>query len=190
MRAQNFGGDEKPSVVTDPNSGTSTTTDWGILAELVAQMGRVDDSYLHGLMYVLQAGYGLPISYRFQMRLTGPYSDELLEDLQRLEGYGVLKARQGGYLIDSGPDARTILDQLEEDHREVILLLVKELRNLSPVRAEVIPTVLLAMRETTPSNNQSAEESIIGFTSSLKPSVPRDDVVEALREMRALLPSR
>ena len=62
---------------------------------------RVDRIALHSLVYLLQEVYGLNIGYegcQWKLYATGPFCQELEEDLQLLIRAGRVKVAEGGLL--------------------------------------------------------------------------------------------
>jgi uncharacterized protein YwgA len=176
MSASNSGGRGKK--IEDEVSQRSHQ-DWATLLELVGDEGSLDDESIHGLMYLLKEGFNLPLSYEFRMRLFGPYSRELLEDVQLLTGHQVLVRLSGKYALGQADETRTILESLATEIRDAIGQMLKIIRAEPPTHRAVLPTMLLALKESNESDRARLREDVVRSVTSLRPSISRDEIQDA-----------
>jgi hypothetical protein len=83
----------------------------GRLARLLEllRVYRVDRVALHSLVYILERVYNVDVGYggcSWRLYATGPYCEELEEDLERLARMGYVRVGEGGMLEVEGGDSK------------------------------------------------------------------------------------
>jgi hypothetical protein len=175
------------------NDGTPATRqprskqDWATVIELLRDEDSLNDVGLQGLMYLLKVGKGLPLSYEFEMRLSGPHSTELLEDVQRLVSFRVLARREGRYFIGDSQEITRLRDALSAGTSETISHLVKSLDELPPPQRTLLPTILLALRTSREKDSDRLANTVAAFVSSVRPTLLSEDVQGALKALPSLV---
>ncbi len=162
--------------------------DWATLVELLLDEDSLNDVQLQGLMYFLKDGMGLPLSYQFEMRLSGPHSTELLEDVQRLISFRVLARREGRYFIGDAQEISRLREGLSAGTSETISHLVKSIDELPKPQRTLLPTILLALRTSREQNRDRLSEFVAGFVSSVRPTLLAEDLQGALESLPSLVP--
>lgn len=179
-------GSSKKNTTEGPDR--ASTRDRATLVGLLGDSESLDDVGIQGLMYVLKEGLGLPLSYEFTNRLSGPYSAELLEDVQHLVADRVLDRRDGRYCLGDAPETEDLRGALTPASGNSISLLVKSLNEMSSARVAMLPTMLLALRASKEEDSDLRDESVIKFVSSLRPTLPYEDVRAALVSLPIVVP--
>ena len=134
---------------------------YGLIAAVVSALHRrspqLGKTVLQKVVYLLQDLVRLPIGYRFQFYTYGPFSVELLQDLDLVEGLGGVKINRvvsltGGFEILPGDRADDLIRKAdnwlkEQGADDAISRIVADYGHLSARDLELRATVVYVVRD-------------------------------------------
>lgn len=143
-------------------------------------------------LYFLDALYGVDAGYSFRLYNYGPFSSEILSDLDTVEFMDGVKisydSSVGGYRIRPGRNADGVSDAAKEfieESSEAIDAVLKDFGNLNAKELELRATIVYAERETKEDGRQIDEEELAQIVHDIKPHFSVDlilDVIEQLKD--------
>ena len=165
-----------------------------ILTELVRQLGETRRIKLMKLVYLLQTLRHLPLGYRFQLYLYGPYDAQVLSDVGVAESWNALHEEYQaygesayGYKIRVAPDAQSLLDMESETlqkYREAIDWVVREFGNKSAAILELIATIVWIDRESARDKRTVRLQELAEAAHNLKSHFSLEAVLEEVRQLQ------
>ena len=134
---------------------------YGLIAAVVRTLHKrspqLGKTVLQKVVYLLQDLARVPIGYRFQFYTYGPFSVELLQDLDLVEGLGGVKIHRvvsltGGFEIVPGDRADDLIRRAttwlkEEGASDAIFRIVEDYGHLSARDLELRATVVYVVRD-------------------------------------------
>lgn len=163
------------------------------LAKRTAKRGyNLGKTALQKHLYFLNTLYGLDTGYSFRLYNYGPFSSEVLSDLDTVEFIDGVKisydSAVGGYRIRPGKnadnvteDAKSFLNKADKSIDQVL----SDFGNLNAKELELRATIVYADREAKDENRELDKEDLADIVHEIKPhfSVPRIlGVIEELTE--------
>ena len=173
---------------------------WNRYALIVELADRLKDrcpqfgkTALQKMVYLLQEVYGVNCGYRFDLYTYGPFSSELLQDLDLVEGMeGVNVAPvisgMGGYQIVPGPRSQMLKKKAEEflvSERVSNALdkLVDEFGGYWAKDLELRSTVLYVAKDLRRSCGLVSQTDLARTVKEIKPKFSDAEVQQAINEM-------
>ena len=158
------------------------------LKEVSPQYGK---TVLMKMAYLLQEVYKVPLGYRFSLYTYGPYSSEVLADLDRSRYRGWVNVEyiedEVGFQITPGQKAAT-LSELQDSFKAYDAVVEKMVENFGSLRAkelELRTTISYVWTKLDGSEEQKGNQ-VIESVSQLKPHFNKDEIRMALEELKGM----
>ena len=141
------------------------------------------------LAYLLQEVYKVPLGYRFTLYTYGPYSTEVLADLDtaRLRGWVSVdfSDEYGGFRITPGPKAGQTTKEREAfaDYQGQISALINTFGRLRAKELE-LRTTITYVSHMMESSDESATSRVPGIVRQLKPHFSELEIEKAAEELK------
>jgi uncharacterized protein YwgA len=164
---------------------------WAALVRLVVEgekrVPKVYHTLFQRLVFLIQHA-GVRLGYKYTLRLIGPYSEELWEDLQRLASLGFITITPDpdnyGELLSSGPEREWILKQADQEINNKIMELANKLDMKMLSRLDLLATTLYvyhALRR----RGINVEESLVRQVKAVKPFAEEWQISNAYEELKS-----
>jgi len=150
---------------------------------------------LQKLVYILQEAFGVNCGYSFQLYTHGPFTSQLLADLDLVESFGAVRVNYvqipggyAGYKISTGEkndDIRAKGEEFIEQYGDSINKMVEEFGNLATKDLELRATIMFADRDATRSGNPLTREDFVSLVKKIKPRFSECTIAEALSELES-----
>jgi uncharacterized protein YwgA len=140
-------------------------------------------------LYLLQSALGTEQLYDFSMYTYGPFSSQILSDLDAAEALGAVQVARSdfGYSIKPGPEAERI-QSLAKDFLDPIEKSLDKLFNdfgrFTAKELELRSTVIFAFQEA--EKTGSAENDLAETVHEIKPGFTRAQIEDAIKELTQL----
>lgn len=163
----------------------------GLIVELASrvenpsQFGR---TRLQKLVYLLRELYQVPTGHDFSFYTYGPYSSDLMGDLDYASALGAVKVDVGdrGYQISPGEKSETYR-QLAAEYLGVfkpqIDQLMQHFGHFSAKELELRATIVYAHRYALRAGRERSSEELIGQVHDVKPYFSREEIAQAYQEL-------
>lgn len=142
------------------------------------------------LVYFLQELFGGDNEYEFTLYTYGPFSANLMGDLDVADGLGVISLeylpQAGAYNIVPGPQlakAQTRAADFLARHRTAIQRAIREFGDLRARELELRATIVFADRESAREGTSLQREQLLERVHAIKPHFSRNTVEQAVDEM-------
>jgi uncharacterized protein YwgA len=168
---------------------------YGLIADLTCRnyerANYFGKTALQKQVYLLQTLFGVDCGYDFGLHTYGPFSAQLLADLDALSFMGGVTVENdpsiGGYRILPGErcdyvrkEARDFLEASEES----IVNVVEEFGPRYAKDLELLATTVYAEREALLNGTPPLEDELADVVSHLKPHFSKEFIREAIRDLR------
>jgi uncharacterized protein YwgA len=178
MVAQHFSPEERQALIAYVTER---------LADVSPQFGK---TVLMKMMYLLQEVKGLPLGYRFGFYTYGPYSTEVLSDLDAAERHGGVKVEfqttDGyGYKISPGQKLDEVIanwSELGDKFEEAVAEVTKQFGTYSAKDLELRTTIIYVWRNSATGKSSNAE-SVAELVQELKPHFSKQQILHAVKEL-------
>lgn len=163
-----------------------------MLTEIVRRLSKVRRTALMKIVYLLQMVKGVPFGYNFRLYLYGPFSPDVLDDIDMAVYWKSLKEeyfsteRLAGYEISLGEDADSFTRKHQAaiaKHEEAIFWVVEQFGKYNSSEMEAIATIVWVDRELANSGVDTQQEEIFRRVAEIKPHFSS----EAIRRLIAKL---
>ncbi|MFH0822091.1 MAG: hypothetical protein V2B18_05020 [Pseudomonadota bacterium] len=168
---------------------------YALIAELARRLEDKSPQFgktsLQKMIYLLQELGGIPADYRFSLYTHGPFTAQLLGDLDLVEALGAVKVNYvtsgyGGYQISPDREFEPIRDKASEflhANKAAIERLVDEFGAFSAKDLELRSTIVFLDRNVKRSKKDLDRGNFIGLVKKVKPRFTEDAIAEALEEL-------
>ena len=170
---------------------------YGLIAAIVRglhprspQLGK---TVLQKVVFLLQDLAGVPIGYRFQFYTYGPFSVELLQDLDLVEGLGGVKIHRvvsltGGFEILPGDRADGLIRKAgnwlkEQGADDAITRIVADYGHLSARDLELRATVVYVVRDLELQGTIGDNGRVKEVVENLKPRFGAREIEDSILEL-------
>ncbi len=167
---------------------------YGIIAELAYRLNhlglRFGKTALQKLVYLLQELYNIKVGYDYSLYTYGPFSSELLSDLDFVESLngvdvGFIPEIQG-YEIFPGKanesvrmKAKDFLDTVSENIEKII----NEFGDFTAKELELRSTIIFVNRDLISKGKSNVLGELINLVQAIKPHFSKDEIDQALSEL-------
>ena len=173
---------------------------WDRYALIVELAQRLHDRHpqfgktaLQKLIYLLQEVYGVDCGYDFSLYTYGPFTSQVLQDLDLVESFGGVKVnpvRKGldGYRIEPFDNDDRVQDQAREflnGISEDIETLVAEYGGYSAKQLEMRATTIYVEREMKRDGKPVSLDDLVRLVHDIKPYFPGDEIKSVVEELLA-----
>lgn len=178
--------------------GSKINTPWhryALIAELAQRLESTSRQFgktsLQKMIYLLQELNEVPTNYQFSLYTHGPFTAQLLGDLDLVEALGAVKVQYvvsgyGGYQISPGSEWKVIRDkdaQFLKENKDAIDRVVDEFGAFSAKDLELRSTIVYLDRDVKRSKKDLDRDNFIGLVKNVKPRFTEDAIAQALEEL-------
>ena len=169
---------------------------YGLIVELTRRLHKkrpqLGKTALQKLVYLLQDAYGVKCGYDFSLYTYGPFTSELLHDLDVVESVGgvsvtPVRTDTGGYQIDPGESAQLISDEAQEfltAHRDAIDELINVYGHYSARELEIRATTVYVAREMKRDEKSLSFVGLVKRVHDIKPYFPVSEIKSVVEELQ------
>lgn len=178
--------------------GCKINTPWhryALIAELAQRLegksARFGKTSLQKMVYLLQELDGVPTNYQFSLYTHGPFTAQLLGDLDLVEALGAVKVQYvvsgyGGYQISPGREWQAIREKALEfldEKKDAIDRVVDEFGGFSAKELELRSTIVYLDREIKRSKKSLDRSGFIALVKKVKPRFGEEVIEKALADL-------
>jgi uncharacterized protein YwgA len=146
---------------------------------------------LQKIVYLLQELTKVPTNYEFVLYTHGPFTAQLLGDLDLVEAFGAVEVKYiasgyRGYQILPGSECKTIRDKDSEfigRHKAAIDQVVNEFGDFSAKELELRSTIVYLDRDVKRLKKDLTRIDFIGLVNKVKPRFTAGVIAKALEEL-------
>ena len=147
---------------------------------------------LQKLIYLLQVVYNVDCGYEFRLYTYGPFTSQVLQDLDLVESFGgvkVIPKREGldGYQIEPNGNCERVkekatnyLDEISDD----LDTLISEYGRFSAKELEMRATIVFVEREMNRDHGSVLREALVRVVSDIKPYFTEEEIEAAVEELQ------
>ncbi len=172
---------------------------YGLIAELAARLENKSPQFgktsLQKMVYLLQEVFGVDCGYAFEFYTYGPFTSQLLQDLDLVEHMGGVSVRpvlsnNWGYEIHPGEKSELIRKKAADFLNAPgvsggISTLVGEFGNYWAKDLELRSTVVYVERDFKRRDERSSTRETIRVVKQLKPKFSNDEIHEVVDELKS-----
>lgn len=168
---------------------------YGLIAELAFRLKdkrvQFGKTALQKIVYLLQVLYNVKCGYDFSLYAYGPFSKELLSDLDLVEMLGGVEVKDvisgaGGYHIEPGKRNDWIREKAKDfldTHDLVFDKVIDEFGSLGARELELRATIVYADRSLQRAGQNPSRQEFISLIKELKPLFGIEAIEEALGDL-------
>jgi uncharacterized protein YwgA len=177
------------------NATIGTEMRYAVILELVEQCRlqetAIGKTALQKLVYFLQELYGVDCGYDFTLYTYGPFSSQLLSDLDLLAFRGGVEVSFDGmgYQIVPGPASSTMRSGASDflaQNRPAIVEVIEKFSRKSAKYLELLATTIYAQRDAASSGNPPTVDDLVSVVHGLKPHFDPESIRSAINELKGL----
>ena len=172
---------------------------YGLIAELAHRMSATRPQFgktaLQKSVYLLKEVYCVDCGYDFELYTYGPFSSQLLQDLDMVAGIGAVNiapvlSAPGGFHISPGPQNKSLrrktLDFLESPVVSRALdRLVKDFGQRWAKDLELISTIVYVCRDLGAGDQPVKRKRILKTVSAIKPKFTKEEITTVCTQLEA-----
>lgn len=178
--------------------GRKIKTPWhryALIAELAQRLEGKSPQFgktsLQKVVYLLQELNKVPVGYQFALYTHGPFTAQLLGDLDLVEALGAVQIQYvtsgyGGYQISPGSEEKAIRDKAADfldENEAAIERVVDEFGAYSAKDLELRSTIVYLDRDVERSKKDLDRGDFVGLVKKVKPRFTEDAIAKALKEL-------
>ncbi len=168
---------------------------YALIAELAQRLESKSPQFgktsLQKIIYLLQELNEVPTNYQFSLYTHGPFTAQLLGDLDLVEALGAVKVQYvvsgyGGYQISPGREWEAIRDkaaQFLDEKKDAIDRVVDEFGAFCAKDLELRSTIVYLDRDVKRSKKDLDRANFIELVKKVKPRFTEDAIAEALEQL-------
>lgn len=174
---------------------------YGLISELTSRLQdrcpQFGKTILQKMVYLLQEVYGVKCGYQFDLYTYGPFTSQLLQDLDIVETLNGVRISSvtsavGGYHIEPGERNEELREKAEEflrssDVSEAIDCLIRDFSSFNAKQLELLSTIVYVDRDM--KDKGLSREKLIRMVGDIKPKFSGseiEDAVSILETMRII----
>ena len=171
---------------------------YGLIAELASELQGKSPQFgktsLQKMVYLLQTACKVDVGYEFDLYTYGPFSSQLLQDLDMVESLGGVQVRPvlsrlNGYRIDPADRNQVLRDRAKDflsrpEVTEALRRLIKDLGHCSARDLELRSTIVYVFHDVG-SSGHTDRNKVIQLVNEIKPKFSRQEIVDAVEELEA-----
>ncbi|GBD96918.1 MAG TPA: hypothetical protein ENG83_13270 [Nitrospirae bacterium] len=165
---------------------------YGLIAELTNrlkyQCPQFGKTILQKMVYLLQEVYGVKCGYQFDLYTYGPFTSQLLQDLDLVETFNAVRISSvmsavGGYHIEPGERNEELKEKAGEFLRDPVVSkaidnLIEHFSSSNAKKLELLSTIVYVSRDMR--DEGLSRENLIQMVSDVKPKFARPEIEEAV----------
>ncbi len=171
---------------------------YALIAKFAQSFQKINRQFgktaLQKMVYLFQEIYKVDCDFRFDLYTYGPFTSQLLNDLDFTEHIGGVKvsrvnASYGGYEIAPGEDVEYILKKAENfinnsDVNEKLAQLINDFGCFSAAELELRSTIVYVDRDLQRNGPRSDMKEIVRLVEGLKPKFHTDEIRHTVEELK------
>jgi uncharacterized protein YwgA len=174
---------------------------YGLIAELAHRLHGKSHQFgktiLQKMVFLLQEVYGVKCGYQFDLYTYGPFTSQVLQDLDLVESLGGVKvypviSGYGGYLIVPGDKNDSLREKAKDFLQDAkvsdaIDNLLKEFGSFNAKELELISTIVYVERDmkTKTIGQPLTRDKMVQIVSGLKPKFSQKGIVDVIDKLEA-----
>ena len=170
---------------------------YGLIAAVVKKLRpkspQLGKTVLQKIVYLLQALAGVQAGYRFRFYTYGPFSVELLQDLDLVEGLEGVKINRvvsltGGFDIEPGENAEGLIRKAnslleKQGANDKISRIVGDFGDLPARDLELRATVVYVVRDLQRREESLEKSRVMELVENLKPRFEKHEIEESISDL-------
>ncbi len=170
---------------------------YALIAELARRLEEKSPQFgktaLQKMVYLLQEAFGIDCGYEFELYTYGPFTSQLLHDLDVVEHMGgvsvhPVRAITGGYLISPGEKADMLREKGaefldDENVKKAIVSLVDGFGCFVAKDLELRSTIVYVQRDFIGHRVSPSREEVVKVIKQIKPKFKSGAISEAVEEL-------
>jgi uncharacterized protein YwgA len=166
-----------------------------VIARITKEDPGLGRTKLMKYLYILQTVKSVPLGYKFQLYVYGPYDSKVLEDLTIAEAWGAVREEltpsSYGYAYRIVPGAQNgkLVESVKEfvgKHQKAIKWVVDNFSSFSDDKLELLSTIIWADQEARRAGKRRTNAELIKIVHEIKPRLPKDTAKELVEHLKRL----
>jgi len=167
---------------------------YGLIAELASKLPSKSPQFgktvLQKMIFLLQKIYKVNLGYEFRLYTHGPFSTELLDDLdytQLLGGVQINYVQSWGYEISPGAENDSLRDKANDflkDKKQTIEKVIEEFGGLSAKDLELHSTIIFVDQDIKQTGQSFPRDRVVLLINELKPHFTKETIGLALDKLK------
>ena len=172
---------------------------YGLIAELAKKMESQQSQFgktaLQKMLFLLQEVYGVDCGYDFSLYTYGPFSSQIVQDLDFVETSKGVKVQNvapmaGGYIISPGEETDRLRKKAENflnktNVQNAFSKLINQFGYYSARDLELISTIVYVARDLKNDEGDLAREKIVQRVKQLKPKFSEETIDSKIQKLLA-----
>lgn len=172
---------------------------YGLIAELAHRLHGKSHQFgktiLQKMVFLLQEVYGVKCGYQFDIYTYGPFTSQVLQDLDLVESLGGVKvypviSGYGGYLIVPGEKNDSLREKSEDFLQDTkvsdaIDNLINDFGNFNAKELELVSTIIYVERDTKSKSigQLLTRDKAAQIVKGVKPRFSQEEINEAISQL-------
>lgn len=167
---------------------------YGVIAELASRLPSKSPQFgktvLQKIVFLLEKIYNVNLGYEFKLHTHGPFSAELLDDLdytQALGGVLVQYVQAGGYEISPGSENSRLREKADDFLKGNIMIIAKaidEFGGFSAKDLELQSTIIFVDQDIKQAGQSIPRERFILLINEIKPHFTKEAIGSTLDNLK------
>ena len=163
------------------------------LVKEYAKQGRIGRTALQKLIYLLQELFNINCGYDFKFYTYGPFSSEILSNIDIMERYHAIKTHRvdyghgySGYEIESATESDKVLERSQEfikENSDTINQMLDIFRGKTAEQLELYATIVWVDRDIKTTSHSS--EEICSIVKELKPKFDQGTIKSGIEFIKS-----
>jgi uncharacterized protein YwgA len=172
---------------------------YALIAELAqrceGKCPQFGKTVLQKMVYLLQEVFHIDCGYDFDIYAYGPFTPQLLQDLDLVEHTGAVKihpvvSMTGGYEISPGGQAAALIEKGSDflnkgEVKKAIETLVDEFGHFWAKDLELRSTIIFVQRDSQKQGKLLSADDIVEIVKQIKPKFTNAEIRDAVEELKA-----
>ena len=164
-----------------------------VVDELQGKCPQLGKTVLQKVIYLLQELTGVPCGYRFQLYTYGPFTADLLQDLDQVESLGGVEIHQvvsgtGGFTISPGEKNAELKEKaaeiLETEHaQDAVARIAADFGGSTARDLELSSTIVYVVRDLEKQDKPVTRGRVGELVSELKPKFSAQEIESAIENL-------
>ncbi len=168
---------------------------YALIAELADRLKDISPQFgktvLQKIVFLLQELYHVNLGYRFDLYMYGPFSTELLQDLDLVESLGGVSVEpvllgSGGYQIRPGVQNQRVREKAKDFLKKIsdkLDKLLEEFGKCSAKELELYSTIFYVSKELMHSQGTTSRKDLARIVNEIKPKFFPGEIQRAIDEL-------
>jgi uncharacterized protein YwgA len=172
---------------------------YGLIAELARRLygksPQFGKTILQKMVFLLQEVYGVKCGYQYDLYTYGPFSSQLLQDLDLVETLGGVQvdsvvSKLGGYHIVPGRENDALREKTKDflqkpDVSDAMDKLLEEFGSFNAKELELLSTIVYVDKEMKTIGQPLTRDKMVQIVNGLKPKFSQAEILEAVDKLES-----